>query len=88
MCCTCSETSPAHQACFERALRIDENVFGADHLTVGHHVSSLGGVYFALGERALARAFGERTLAIYVRVLGEPHPETLRMRQSLALLDR
>ncbi|MBC8450035.1 MAG: tetratricopeptide repeat protein, partial [Chloroflexi bacterium] len=62
------------RAAFERALAIDEAVFGPDHPNVAIRVNNLGSVLKALGDLAGARAAFERALAIDEAIFGPDHP--------------
>jgi tetratricopeptide (TPR) repeat protein len=62
------------KAAFERALAIDEAVFGPDHPKVATRVNNLGLVLRDLGDLAGARAAFERALAIWEKQLGPEHP--------------
>ena len=64
----------AARAAFERALRIDEAVYGPDHTKVAIRVNNLGGVLRDLGDLAGARAALERALKINEAVYGPDHP--------------
>ncbi len=63
------------KSAFERALKIDEAVYGPDHPQVAIRVNNLGGVLRALGDLAGARASYERALKIDEAVYGPDHPE-------------
>ncbi len=58
------------RAAFERALDIDEVVFGPDHPNVGIRANNLGDILQELGDLKGARAAFERALGILERVLG------------------
>jgi tetratricopeptide (TPR) repeat protein len=85
------------RAAFERALAIEEVVYGPDHPNVARDVNNLGSVLRDLGQLEEARAAFERALAIFERVLGTEHPnvaeaannlgEVLRVLGELAELD-
>jgi len=66
------------RAAFERALRIDEAVYGPEHPEVARDVNNLGGVLYALGDLAGARAAFERALRIDEAVYGPDHPTVAR----------
>ena len=53
------------RAALERALAIDEAVYGPEHPEVATAVNNLGGVLYAQGDLAGARASFERALAIW-----------------------
>jgi tetratricopeptide (TPR) repeat protein len=74
------------RALFERALRIDEAVYGPDHPEVGTDADNLGDVLRAQGDLAGARALFERALRIFHAALGDDHPSTQTVRRSLASL--
>jgi len=73
---------------YERALTIDERVFGPDHPEVATDVNNLGSVLQALGDLAGAREAYERALAIREQVLGENHPDTATTLNNLGSLLR
>ncbi len=58
----------------ERALGIDERVYGPDHPDVAIRINNLGSVLHDLGDLAGARVAYERALAIGERVYGPDHP--------------
>jgi len=58
----------------ERALAIDERVYGPDHPNVARDVNNLGMVLKDLGDLADAQEAYERALAIDERVYGPDHP--------------
>jgi tetratricopeptide (TPR) repeat protein len=62
------------RAAFERALRIDEAVYGSEHPRVATDVNNLGTVLRDLGELVEARAALERALQINEAVYGPEHP--------------
>ena len=59
---------------YERALAIDEAVYGPEHPNVAIRVNNLGSVLQDLGDYAGAKANYERALAIVKKELGENHP--------------
>ncbi|MGI9182071.1 MAG: FxSxx-COOH system tetratricopeptide repeat protein [Longimicrobiaceae bacterium] len=63
------------KAAYERALRIDEAVYGPEHPEVATDVNNLGGVLQALGDHAGAKAAFERALRIDEALYGPEHPE-------------
>ncbi len=67
----------------ERALKIDEKVYGPDHPTVARDVNNLGSVLRALGELQEARKCFERALKIFREKLGEDHPSTRTVANNL-----
>ena len=75
----------AAQAAFERALRIDEAVYGPEHPKVATDVNNLGSVLWALGDLAGAKVAFERALRIDEAVYGPAHPEDEDARAALRL---
>jgi tetratricopeptide (TPR) repeat protein len=73
---------------YERALAIDEAVYGPDHPNVATLVNNLGVVLQDLGELAGARAAYERALAIDEAVYGPDHPEVAGDVSNLGLVLR
>ena len=67
----------------ERALKIDEQVYGPDHPDVARDVNSLGGVLQDQGEFQEARKCYERALKIDEQVYGPDHPDVARDVNSL-----
>jgi tetratricopeptide (TPR) repeat protein len=63
---------------YERALAIDEKVYGPEHPTVAVNVNNLGNVLQALGELAGARKAYGRALLIDERVYGREHPNVAK----------
>ncbi len=82
-----AEFSEAKSA-LERALEIDEKVYGPDHPNVAIRVNNLGGVLEDLGDLAGAKKSYERALKIFQVRLGEEHPSTKTVRRNLELLGR
>jgi len=60
---------------YERALQIDEKVYGPDHPNVAIRVNNLGGVLEDLGDLAGAKNCFERALTIDEKVYGPDHPK-------------
>jgi len=58
----------------ERALGIDEDVFGPDHPNVARDLSNIGAVYESLGHLSTARANYERAFKIDRAAYGPMHP--------------
>jgi len=71
---------------FERALAIDEAVFGPDHPEVARDLNNLGSVLRAMGDLARARPYLERALTIREKVLGGEHPHTANSLNNLGAL--
>lgn len=79
-----SEAKSVH----ERALEIDEKVYGPDHTEVATDVNNLGVVLQDLGDIEGARNNLERSLEIFQHFLGEDHPKTKLVRENLESLRR
>jgi tetratricopeptide (TPR) repeat protein len=62
------------KAALERALRIDEAVYGPEHPEVAICVSNLGSALYYLGDYAGAKVALERALRISEAALGQEHP--------------
>jgi len=75
----------AHMA-FERALAIDETVFGHEHVNVARDANNLAGVLRDMGDGFSAREALDWALAIYQRELGHDHPTTKSVARNRALL--
>ncbi|MEP7135330.1 MAG: toll/interleukin-1 receptor domain-containing protein [Chloroflexota bacterium] len=65
---------PGARTAFERALKIDEAIFGTDHPNVATDVNNLGMVLQDLGDLPGARAAFERALKIDEATFGTNHP--------------
>jgi len=74
------------KAAYERALVIDEAVFGPDHPKVATDVNNLGLVLKALGDHAGAKAAYERALVIDEAVFGPDHPNVAIRVNNLGLV--
>ncbi|HEX4604143.1 MAG TPA: tetratricopeptide repeat protein, partial [Candidatus Angelobacter sp.] len=75
------------RANFERALKIDEAIYGMDHPTVAIRLSNQGSVLRDLGDLAGARANYERALKIFKNALGDDHPSTRTVQRNLDSLN-
>ncbi len=64
--------------CLERALKIDEKVFGLDHPSVAIKANNLGLVLRDLGEMEKAKKCFERALKIDEKVFGLDHPSVAK----------
>ena len=60
---------------YDRALRIREQVLGADHPTTAGSLNNLGALLDSQGDTAAARPYYERALRIREQVLGPEHPD-------------
>jgi tetratricopeptide (TPR) repeat protein len=76
------------RALYERALAINEKVFGPEHSETAASLNNLGLLLWAQGDLAGARPLHERALAIREKVLGPEHPDTANSLNNLALLLR
>jgi tetratricopeptide (TPR) repeat protein len=73
------------RAAYERALVIDEVIYGPDHPKVGIRVNNLGLVLHDLGDLRGARAAFERALVIGEAVYGPDHPKVATRVNNLGL---
>ena len=87
MCLRTLSNLPLAKEYHERALKIDEGVYGPDHPKVARDANNLGGVLQDLGELAEARTAYERALKIDEVVYGPDHPRTRIIRSNLESLD-
>jgi tetratricopeptide (TPR) repeat protein len=74
------------RAAYERALRIDEACFGADHPNVAIHVNNLGIVLRDLGDLAGARVALERAHMIDEACFGPDHPKVVASLNNLGVV--
>lgn len=74
--------------CFERALKIDEKVYGSDHREVATDVNNLGRVLKDMDDPEGAKKNYERALKIFQESLGEDHKSTNIVRDNLDSLSR
>ena len=70
----------------ERAVAIDEAVYGPDHPEVAIDLSNLATILLDLGQLAEARSLVERALAIDEAVYGPDHPTVATLRANLAVI--
>jgi tetratricopeptide (TPR) repeat protein len=73
---------------YERALTIDEERYGPGHPNVAIDLNNLGHALANLGDVDAALQHFERALGIFLEHLGEKHPFTLAVKQSLRELDK
>jgi tetratricopeptide (TPR) repeat protein len=59
---------------YERALKIEEAIFGRDHLSVATTLNNLGLLLHTTGDYAAAEEFERQALAIREHALGMDHP--------------
>ncbi|UCC52382.1 MAG: tetratricopeptide repeat protein [Anaerolineaceae bacterium] len=76
------------KAAFERALAIDEQVYGPVYPNVAIRINNLGGVLRGLGDNPAAKPAFERALAIREKSIGPEHPLTVTSRENLEELER
>jgi Tfp pilus assembly protein PilF len=70
----------------QRALAIEEAVYGLEHPEVASTLGNLGSVQQQLGEFEAARASQQRALAIFEAVFGPEHPEVARTLTNLGIV--
>ena len=68
----------------ERLLAIQVREYGPDHIEIAPALFNLGKLHVALGDKAKAREFIARALAIAERTYGSDHPRTNMCREYLA----
>ena len=71
---------------FERALKIDEGIFGLNHPKVAIDINNLGNVKQILGDFAGAYKHFVRAIAIFQTVYGDNHPSVATLTNNLGLL--
>ena len=77
------------ESLYQRALAIDEKVYGQDHLEVATDLSSLANHYRDQGRYEEAEPLYQRALAIREKTLGPEHPDTISVREDYtALLEK
>ena len=69
---------------YERALNIDEKVYGYEHPNVARDLSNLAGFYYAMGKLEKAKPFYKRALNIDEKVYGHQHPDVAKDLGNLA----
>jgi Tfp pilus assembly protein PilF len=67
----------------QKALEIDEKVYGPDHLEVAKSANNLGAVLLLLNDRLRAKKYLKKTLDIYQKTLGPYHPTTKDIQRNL-----
>ncbi|MDQ1354223.1 MAG: hypothetical protein QG657_4532 [Acidobacteriota bacterium] len=60
---------------YEKALAIDEKVYGKEHLDVATGLNNVGEAWRALGDPKKAISYVEQALAIWKKAYGEQHPQ-------------
>jgi len=71
---------------YERALAIDEKVYGKEHPEVATDLNNLANLYYAQGAYEQALPLSERALAIDEKVYGKEHPDVATDLNNLANL--
>jgi tetratricopeptide (TPR) repeat protein len=74
------------QRAWERALALDERLFGPDHPQVATSLNNLAELYRALGRYREAEPLYQRALELHERALGPEHPYVATGLNNLALL--
>jgi len=70
--------------CYERALKIDEQHYGKDHLQVAITLNNLAATYVALGDAQTAKILLEPALKIHEQRYGKDHWHVASMLENLA----
>jgi tetratricopeptide (TPR) repeat protein len=78
----------AARSLFERALAIDEEALGPDHIDTAAALNNLAGLLKDQGDAAAARPLYERALAIAEKASGTDHLDTAAARNNLAVVLR
>lgn len=73
---------------YERALLLDEAIFGATHPRLATHLDNLGNVAWATGDNAQAHRLHARALGIRERVFGPVHSSVMNSLINLANIDQ
>jgi hypothetical protein len=76
----------AAAAAFERALALDEQAFGREHVNVARDCNNLGGVLRDMGDRFSAREALDWALSVYMKELGPEHPTTKAVKRNRSLI--
>jgi Tfp pilus assembly protein PilF len=74
------------KSAYERALKIEENVYGPDHPEVAATVDNLGIVLRQMGDLEGAKEYHERALEIFEHAYGPDHPEVARTAGNLGIV--
>ena len=70
----------------QRALAIQEKVYGSEHLDVATSLNNLAQLYQAQADYTRAEPLYQRALAIFEKVLGAEHPDMATSLNNLAIL--
>ena len=79
---------PGAKDAYERALKINEAVFGFEHPDVAKAVNNLGMVLHDLGDLQEAKSAYERALKIYEAIFASEHPEVAKTVNNLGIVLR
>jgi hypothetical protein len=71
---------------YERALAIDEKVYGPDHPEVATGANNIGGILFAQGDLPGALQCGQRAQRIHEKFFGPDHPDTKRSANNVRIV--
>jgi len=68
---------------YQKALSIDEKVFGSQHPKVAIRYNNLGAAWDSKGEYDKAIEFFQKALKIFIKYLGENHPNTKTVKRNI-----
>lgn len=74
------------KAAYQRAIRIDEIIFGFDHPNIARDVNNLGSVLHVLGDYEGAKEAYERALEIDMRAFGSNNPKVAIRTNNLGMV--
>jgi tetratricopeptide (TPR) repeat protein len=78
----------AARSAYERALAVDEKIFGTYHTNVARDLNNLGGVLYALEDIPAAKLAYERAVDVCMKVYGPDHANTRTVEKNLAALTK
>ena len=73
-------------SCYERALKIYEREFGADHINSANTINNIGETYRRQGKHVEAMSCYERALKIYEREFGVDHVNSASTLHNIGLV--
>jgi len=73
---------------FQKALKIDEKVFGNEHPMVAIRYINIGFVYYSQGDYFRALEYYHKALKIQKKVLGDNHPTTINTYNIIEKINR